>query len=136
MYSYDLTAVYEYDKGCIMQNGKISGFDTPISDSTNRYVIHTGGMKHSLGASFTLNPFILWTTYGFNYCVFDERSIVLTLLKPNDKTCTYYLVKFRRPDELFKWKRDHGKFLSSEIPEATVDPRVIPYFTMVYIRTD
>lgn len=130
LYSFAVSAVYKFNEGRILTDVdvSISGFYSHVESPELRYIIHTG-----VAEAAQLNPHLLWTANCFNYRVYDNKSIVLTLPKQFGKfPYSYYLVKFADPLELTFWKTHYGKHLTETIHEA---PGMITnYFQKVYDR--
>lgn len=114
-YSFRLSAVYKYPEDRILADVdlSISGFRSNPEHPELRYIIHSGAAEAA-----QLNPHLLWTASGFNYKVYDNLGIILTLPKLFRRQPKYYLVKFVDPFEITYWKTYYGQHCSDVVREA------------------
>ena len=98
-----------------MDDVSISGYEyTTTENAQHRYIIHAG---EEFDEDSDLR--LLWTEKQFNYFVFDNQSILLTLCaKPKSGSYDYFLVKFRNNSELTKWSETPGRLKSNDIDLA------------------
>lgn len=107
-----MPAVYEYQKGCILNNVSISQFEYLTARvPKKRYVIQSA-------RSGKLEPHLLWTEGDFNYFGSYDRIRLIIRTKPASKSYKYYLVKFQSPDDMDNWMRtEGGHYDRSILPE-------------------
>lgn len=119
--------IQRYEDSHILVDVSLSGYKYSTTGTTqHRYIIH-------LGDEFNCDKDLrlLWTEKDFNYFIYDNYSIILTLVrKPKFKNYNYYLLRFDNKSDLDEWFADPGRYYSNDIPVA---PREVQNHFLRYV---
>lgn len=123
--TYLVSAVCEYQKGCIHSSVAISEFEYSTTGvPKHRFIIHSGE-----AVSRKLEPHLLWTQEDFNFLTSSDTIHLTIRAKPSSGSYRYYSMKLRSPYDIEKWISTQGQHRDSNIPREPKE--VSDYFRSI-----